>query len=107
MDKEPGSVEIACRPDGDHYVFSVADNGPGIPDSIRGRLFEPFVRGPVPGARRREGTGLGLSFVRSAIEQGGGRVWVESAAGQGTRVFFTVPAGNNGDAAILRGPREK
>lgn len=90
LDKEPGRVEIDCRPDGDFYQFCVADNGPGIPDSIRARIFEPFVRGPAT-AGRAEGTGLGLHFVRTIIEQGGGRVWVESTPGQGSRFWFTVP----------------
>jgi signal transduction histidine kinase len=93
LDKEPGRVEVTCRSDGDFYVFGVADNGPGIPESIRHRLFEPFVRGPTGDTRRREGSGLGLSFVRSAIEQGGGRVWAESTPSVGTRIFFSVPTG--------------
>jgi signal transduction histidine kinase len=90
LDKEPGRIDIRCRPDGDFYLFSVADNGPGIPASVRERLFEPFVRGPVePG--RPPGTGLGLYFVRTIIEQGGGRIWVESEPGQGSCFWFTVP----------------
>jgi signal transduction histidine kinase len=90
LDKEPGRVEIDCRMDGEFCLFCVADNGPGIPESIRTRVFEPFVRGPAT-AGRTEGTGLGLYFVRTIIEQGGGRVWVESTPGQGSRFWFTVP----------------
>jgi signal transduction histidine kinase len=90
LDKEPGRVEIAARSDGDFCVFGVADNGPGIPASVRERLFEPFVRGPAK-TGKAEGTGLGLYFVRTLVEQGGGKVWVESAPGQGSRFWFTVP----------------
>jgi hypothetical protein len=90
LDQEPGRVEITCRPDGAFYIFCVADNGPGIPETIRERIFEPFVRGPAVKGRP-EGTGLGLYFVRTVIEQGGGRVWVESAPAQGSRFYFTVP----------------
>ncbi len=117
LDKEPGRVEITVRPvvsrdvelrssgaervfrieqhpDGEFYLFCVADNGPGIPASIRDRLFEPFVRGPaVAGQGRAGGTGLGLYFVRTIVEQGGGRIWVESDPGQGSRFWFTVPRG--------------
>ncbi len=90
LDKEPGRVEVTWREDGDFYVFCVADNGPGVPEAIRERIFEPFVRGPAE-AGRRPGTGLGLYFVRTVVEQGGGRVWVESASGEGSRFYFTVP----------------
>lgn len=87
-----GAVPLENHPPGEFYLFCVADNGPGIPASIRDRLFEPFVRGPAsPG--RPEGTGLGLYFVRTIIEQGGGRVWVESAPGRGSQFWFTVPRG--------------
>jgi signal transduction histidine kinase len=90
IDKVPGEVEILCRPEGAFYAFGVADNGPGVPEEIRGRIFEPFVRGPcAPG--RPEGTGLGLYFVRTIVEQGGGRVWLESTPGVGSRFWFTVP----------------
>src|SRR5438309_10371111 len=90
MDKERGHVEMSCHTDGDFYVFGVADNGPGVPEHLRERIFEPFVVGrPAPG--KAEGTGLGLYFVRAAIEQGGGRIWFESTPGQGCRFWFTVP----------------
>jgi signal transduction histidine kinase len=90
LDKEPGRIEITCRPEGAFYLFCVADNGPGIPAEIRDHVFEPFVRGPAaPG--RPEGTGLGLYFVKTVVEQGGGRVWVESTPGRGSRFCFTVP----------------
>ena len=108
LDKEPGRVEVTWREDGDFYVFCVADNGPGIPEAIRERVFEPFVRGPGE-AGRRPGTGLGLYFVRTVVEQGGGRVWVESTSGEGSRFYFTVPRRPPGGtpAAVepLREPR--
>jgi signal transduction histidine kinase len=90
LDKAPGRVEVTWSEDDDFCVFCVADNGPGVPESIRDRLFEPFVRGPHA-AGRRPGTGLGLYFVRTVVEQGGGRVWVESLSGEGSRFYFTVP----------------
>lgn len=90
LDKEPGRVEVSCRVEGAFYVFCVADNGPGIPENLGAHIFEPFVRGPAPPGQP-EGTGLGLYFVRTVIEQGGGRVWVESTPEQGSRFWFTVP----------------
>ena len=90
LERAPGRVEVTWREDGDCCVFCVADNGPGVPEAIRERVFEPFVRGPGE-AGRRPGTGLGLYFVRTVIEQGGGRVWVESTPSEGSRFQFTVP----------------
>jgi signal transduction histidine kinase len=89
MDRDNGQVEISCRSEGDFYAFCVADDGPGIPSAIRDRIFEPFVRGPATEARPG-GTGLGLYFVRSIIEQAGGRAWLESPPGEGSRFWFTV-----------------
>ena len=91
LDKDQGHVRVTWREEGDFVVFGVEDDGPGVPESIRERLFEPFVRGPSGPGRRPGGTGLGLSFVRDAVEQGGGRVWVESTPGAGSRFSFTVP----------------
>jgi len=89
LDKEPGRVDISWRADGDSYIFSVTDNGPGIPDGIQARIFEPFVRGSV-GEKDLSGTGLGLYFVKTIVEQAGGRVGVESTPGKGSRFWFTV-----------------
>lgn len=112
LDKEPGRVEISVQPlqgseapieghpGGEFYLFCVSDNGPGIPPAIRARLFEPFVRGPAM-ASRHEGTGLGLYFVRTIIEQAGGRIWVDSVPGQGSRFWFTVPRKEGEPAAEL------
>jgi signal transduction histidine kinase len=103
MDKEDGRVEIRWRgaggrelggghPPGEFVLFAVTDNGPGIPPNVQARIFEPFVRGPAAEGRPK-GTGLGLYFVRTIVEQGGGRIWVESTPGQGTTFWFTVPRG--------------
>ncbi len=105
LDKPQGRIEVIARPfapgdapadlahpDGTFILFGVRDNGPGLPDSIRARLFEPFVRGPDTG-NAPPGTGLGLYFVRTSVEQGGGRIWFESQRGTGTCFWFTFPAG--------------
>ncbi|TFG72497.1 MAG: PAS domain S-box protein [Anaerolineales bacterium] len=68
------------------YV-SVQDTGPGIPEEIRGRLFEEFVTGLQTG----RGSGLGLAFCKLALETHGQRIWVETEDGQGTTFTFTLP----------------
>jgi signal transduction histidine kinase len=90
LDKEPGRVTVTCEEDGDFCRFGVADNGPGIPEEVREHIFEPFVRG-TSAQGRHPGTGLGLYFVRTIVEQGGGKIWVESTPGQGSCFWFTVP----------------
>ena len=71
--------------------FSVTDTGPGIPaDQIEG-LFAPFVQGT--GTPPRRGSGLGLAICRELIEMMGGRIWVESDVGIGSRFHFTCALG--------------
>lgn len=68
--------------------FAVRDEGVGIPESQRARVFEPFVRLRASDA---EGSGIGLAIVRRIVELYGGNVWIESAQGSGCTVKFTVP----------------
>jgi two-component system phosphate regulon sensor histidine kinase PhoR len=72
-------------------VVTVADTGIGIPQAEQERIFERFYR--VDAARSREagGTGLGLSIARHIMEAHGGRLWVESAVGEGSRFHFSIP----------------
>ena len=81
-------VRIAVQRDEEGYWrISVSDNGMGIPDDMQDRVFEQFVRAH-PGIA--DGTGLGLAIARSAVEQMGGRIWLESEPGVGTTFHFTV-----------------
>jgi two-component system phosphate regulon sensor histidine kinase PhoR len=76
----------------DEIEVCVADNGPGIAAEHLPRIFERFYR--VDKARSRDlgGTGLGLAIVKHIIQTHGGRVWAESAIGQGSRFYLTLPA---------------
>lgn len=74
-------------------VLEIADNGPGIPEEVRERLFEPFVTG------RKGGTGLGLAIVQRAVAAHRGMVLVDSAPGRGTTFTVYFPATRRKDEA--------
>jgi two-component system sensor histidine kinase PilS (NtrC family) len=74
-------------------ALEVSDNGPGIPESVRARLFEPFVTG------RAGGTGLGLAIVQRAVEAHRGIVLVESTPDRGTTFTVYLPAARRNGAA--------
>ena len=64
---------------------SIADTGPGIPEDLRGKIFEPFF------STKEEGIGLGLPIAQRIVEEHGGEVRVESKVGQGTTFTIALP----------------
>ena len=89
LDKPSGQIVVEYAPLSDNHVFSVVDNGPGIPGEQVESLFQPFVRGDDES--RHNGKGLGLYFVQRIVREHGGTIWVESVPGQGSRFSFTIP----------------
>ncbi len=88
-----GSVVVeSARVNGEVQV-SVTDTGPGIAPADHERIFEEFQQTEV-GAEQREGTGLGLALSKRLVELHGGRIWVESEPGHGSRFTFTLPIEN-------------
>ncbi len=81
-----GVVRVETIREGDLVSLRVADSGPGIPESIRAQLFEPFVTAGKVG-----GTGLGLAVVRKIVEDHGGSVSVEKAEGGGSLFELRLP----------------
>jgi signal transduction histidine kinase len=83
-----GRVEVGAVPDGEEVRVFVEDTGPGIPAEQLPHLFDRFWQ-----ARRadRRGLGLGLAIVRGLVAAHGGRIWVESEPGRGSRFQFTLP----------------
>lgn len=75
------------RQEDGYWCISVADNGLGIPEEMQTLVFEQFVRAHPQVA---DGTGLGLAIVQAAVDQLGGRIWLESEPGVGTTFYFTV-----------------
>ncbi len=83
-------VEISARRDGDRWVFRVADNGIGIGPQYHEQIFRIFTR--LHTRDEYEGTGIGLALCRRILERHRGRIWLESSEGNGTSIFFTLPA---------------
>ena len=77
-------LRICSRPVDDHIEVIIEDSGPGLPDDVAERLFQPFV------STKSEGMGLGLSICRTIIEGHGGRIWIEPSALGGTAFHFTL-----------------
>ena len=86
-----GRVEVTASAQDSFVLVTVSDTGIGIPRSDQPRIFERFYR--VDAARSREvgGTGLGLSIAKHIVEAHGGKIWVESDIGEGSRFHFSVP----------------
>jgi two-component system, NtrC family, sensor histidine kinase KinB len=82
-------IEIGTRQEGDQIVVWVGDNGPGIPASEHERIFEKFTR--LKTENGPKGLGLGLAYCRLALQAHGGKIWVKSEVGAGSRFTFTLP----------------
>jgi signal transduction histidine kinase len=85
------SVEVRATAQAGELRFSVADNGPGIPQEEQARLFELYGRTSVQAADGTRSTGLGLAITKNIVTQHRGRIWVDSAPGQGTTVHVALP----------------
>jgi signal transduction histidine kinase len=80
-----GLIEIGLTCDETHATISVRDNGAGIPEEIRPKLFQPNF------TTKTSGMGLGLAIVKKIVESANGRIWFESEPGEGTTFFIELP----------------
>ncbi len=109
-----GRVELQARPGDDKTVLvTVRDTGAGIPADDLSRVFDRFYRGDTARTRGAAGdaplgagAGLGLAIAKGVVEAHGGRIWAESAPGQGTTVTFELPR-NPAEATVQSQPAEK
>jgi len=86
-------IRLAAQASGENEVcILVDDQGRGIAAEKLERIFDRFQQGDASDSRAKGGTGLGLALCRSIVEQHGGRIWAESAPGQGSRFLFTLPS---------------
>jgi len=86
-----GMIGVSARPTPEGIRVDVSDTGEGIAPEDLPRVFERFYRGEKSRNRGTGGAGLGLAIARGFIEAHGGRIWVESEPGQGSRFSFTLP----------------
>jgi signal transduction histidine kinase len=87
------TISLRARPDAASggVLFTVADNGPGIPQEYHEIIFRKFEQAKSPATPRVRSSGLGLAFCKLAVDAHGGRIWVQSAEGKGSQFHFTLP----------------
>ena len=90
---EGGSVRVSARPipDSDFIEISVEDTGIGISAEDQKMLFQPFQQLETSYTKKYAGTGLGLNLCKKFVELHGGKIWVESEVGKGSKFVFTIP----------------
>lgn len=90
-------IRVTAAEDAERWLISVTDNGPGIEDAQREKIFEPFKRLAQTGT---QGMGLGLAICKRIVEQHGGKIWCEAAPDKGTVFVFSLPKGEIATAVI-------
>ena len=88
---EEGQIRVEARLGTGSVIMSIADSGIGIAPQDQEAIFEEFRQVRTNFARKHEGTGLGLALTRKFVEMHGGKIWVESEVGKGSRFIFTLP----------------
>ena len=97
-----GNVEVSVRNNDaeDGLVFSVKDNGVGIPKNKQQNIFQKFYQADTSLTRNAGGTGLGLAICKGIVGAHGGIIWFESEPGKGTTFYFSIPRNLQSDSLI-------
>ena len=95
-------LQLLARADSNGVLFTVADNGPGIPKEYQELIFRKFEQVRTPNAPRVRSSGLGLAFCKLAVEAHGGRIWVQSEEGRGSAFHFWLPLSPPALTAVVR-----
>jgi len=88
---EGGNISVSYKINEDNVLFSVKDDGTGIPKAKHDNLFDLNKNVSTPGTNKEKGSGLGLILCHEFVSAHGGRIWVESIEDQGTEFLFTIP----------------
>jgi GAF domain-containing protein len=88
---DAGEIRIAAGTTNGSLAVSVSDTGPGIPASDLENIFEEFRQAEGSITQRKGGTGLGLAIAKRIVELHGGKIWVASEVGKGSKFTFTLP----------------
>ena len=88
-DKEHPEVHISAEEGESDWTFRIQDNGLGIQEDDKNRIFDAFVR--LQSQRQIQGSGIGLAFCKRIIENHEGKLWVESEPGKGSTFYFEIP----------------
>jgi GAF domain-containing protein len=102
---EEGGIGIQAMVTDGAFQVTVVDTGPGIAPADQERIFEEFQQADTSTTRPKGGTGLGLAIARRIMAMHGGRIWVESAVGEGSKFRFTLPVRVDQQVALGAGPR--
>lgn len=79
-------IKVTCKPTNGDYLISIKDNGQGIPEGIREKVFVPNF------STKFSGSGIGLAISKRGVEQAGGKIWFETKEGKGTVFFILLPS---------------
>ena len=93
------TLSLLARKEDDGLLFTVADNGPGIPPEYHEVIFRKFEQVRAPNVPRVRSSGLGLAFCKLVADAHGGRIWVQSAEGRGSAFHLALPARPPGSPA--------
>ena len=87
----PVHLELGARRAGQGVLFTVSDNGPGIPPEYHEVIFRKFEQVKTPHSPRTRSSGLGLTFCKLVVDAHGGRIWVKSTEGKGSSFYIELP----------------
>lgn len=86
-----GEITLRIEEQEEHVLFTVEDNGVGIPAHLQEGLFEKFPKARRPGLKGEPSTGLGMSIIKTIVEWHNGRIWFESEENKGAIFYIELP----------------